>query len=80
MIIGNILEFVLNLLLAPITVIDIGVNWLLGIEWVVDIINITAYVLPWSNILPLIFLVIAVFMFRIVIALIKTIWDLLPLA
>lgn len=80
MIIGNILEFVLNLLLAPITVIDIGVNWLLGIEWVVDVINITAYVLPWSNILPLIFLVIAVFMFRIVIALIKTIWDLLPLA
>lgn len=79
MIIGSIIEGVLNVLLFPVEVINVGVNFFLGIDWVVDIVSVIAYVLPWSSLIPLISLIILITGFKIVISIIKTIWDLLPL-
>lgn len=80
MIIGSIIEFVLNIFLFPLDIVNVGINFFIGIDWVVDIVNLISYVLPWENILPLIVFIISIFVFRITISLIKTIWDLLPLA
>lgn len=80
MIIGSIIEFVLNIFLFPLDIVNVGINFFIGIDWVVDIVNLISYVLPWENILPLIVFIISIFVFRITISLIKTIRDLLPLA
>lgn len=78
MIFGNIIEGVLNVILFPLDVINFSVNWFLGIDWVRDAVSVVSYVLPWENILPLFIGIVAIFGFRIVIAIIKTIWELLP--
>ena len=54
MITFGLLEMLVNFLLIPVDFIGFNVNWLLGIDWVVDIVQIIAFVLPWNNILPLI--------------------------
>ena len=61
-------------------IVNISINFLLGIDAVVSILNIVAFVLPWNNIMPLISLIIAFFVFRIAVSLIKTIWELIPIA
>ena len=78
MIFGNIIEGVLNVVLFPLDVINFSVNWFLGIDWVKDVVSVVSYVLPWENILPLFIGIVAIFGFRIVISIIKTIWELLP--
>lgn len=75
----NIIAGVINVLLFPLEVINIGVDFLAGIPAVYKFLQVVVYILPWSNILPLIVLIIAIFILRIVISLIKTIWDLLPI-
>ena len=76
----NLWTFLMELFFKPLEVINISINWLLGFETVREFINIVAFVLPWENILPLISLIIGFFVFRIIVALIKTIWELLPVA
>lgn len=61
-------------------IVNISINFLLGIDAVVSILNIVAFVLPWANLMPLISLIIAFFVFRIAVSLIKTIWELIPIA
>lgn len=60
--------------------INIGINWLLNFETIRDFLNVVAFVLPWQNLGPLISLIIAFFVFRIIVAVIKTIWELIPMA
>lgn len=79
MIVTNILEKVLNLLLLPLDAVNFGVNWLLGIDWVVDVLNIIAYVLPWENLIPLIIGIIGMYCSRIAISLVRLILEILPL-
>lgn len=71
MIIGNLIESILNAILFPLDIINFAVNWMLGIDWVCDVISIISYVLPWENILPLIIGLISMFMYRIAIAFVK---------
>lgn len=73
-----ILQGIVNVLLLPLTPLNWGINTALNISVISDFINIVAFVLPWSNILPIITFIVAMFAFRAIIALIKTIWDLLP--
>jgi len=73
-----VLQGVLEILLLPLTAINIGVDFIASIPVITEFLQIIAYVLPWSNLLPLIILTVALFGFRIVIALVKTIWDVLP--
>lgn len=73
-----ILQGIVNILLAPLTPLNWAITTGFSIGVISDFINIVAFVLPWSNILPIIMFIIAMFAFRAIIALIKTIWDLLP--
>lgn len=74
-----VLQGVLSILLAPLEVINIGIDFVSSIPVVSSFLQIVAYILPWSNILPILLIIISIFAFRILISLIKTIWSLLPL-
>jgi len=75
----NAIGGLVNLLLMPLEIINITVDFISGIAPVMTFFKIVAYVLPWSNIMPLIGIIISIYILRIVISLIKTIWDLLPI-
>lgn len=73
-----VLQGVVNILLAPLTIINIAVDFVAAIPVITQFIQVVAYVLPWGNLLPLVVLTIALFVLRIAISLIKTIWNLIP--
>ena len=68
-----VIQGVLNILLAPLSVINIGVDFLASIPAVSQFFNLIAYVLPWDNILPLIILTVAIFGFRVALAGIRSV-------
>ncbi len=74
----NIVSGVINLLLAPLELINFAVDVGTSLGVVKGFISVIAYLFPWSQVTPLIYIVITFFIFRCVVALIKTIWDLLP--
>lgn len=75
----DVLKGVLAVLLAPISVL----NWTIDVVSKITIVNqfvkVVAYFFPWKELLPLVVFIIAMFIFRAVISLIKTIWELIPL-
>ena len=73
-----VLQGALSSLLLPLTVVNIVIDFVSGITVFVSFLQVIAYILPWSNILPLIVLTIGLIGLRIGIAIVKTIWDLLP--
>ena len=66
-----IFQGALNILLMPITVLNIAVDFVASIPFVVQFLQVAAYLLPFSNLLPLIVLVFGIFMFRIGVALFR---------
>lgn len=68
----------LNILLAPLSVVNIGVDLVSSIPYVSQFLQVVAYVLPWDNLLPLILLMIALFLFRIGIAVLNFIKGFIP--
>lgn len=81
MIINGVLlvaQAIINILLSPLTLINIAIDFVASIPIVTEFLQIVAYLLPWSNILPLIHLVVGIFVFRGVLALIKLIWHFIP--
>lgn len=77
---GILLVFqgLLNVVLAPLTVLNIAVDISSSIPVVSQFLLVVAYIVPWSNLLPLFIIVIAIFTFRIALALIKLIVDFIP--
>ena len=73
-----VFQGILNVLLLPVTVFNIAVDFVSSIPVVVDFLQIAAYILPWSNILPLILLVIALSGFRITLSLVKAFLSFIP--
>ena len=74
----GVLQVIVNILLAPLEVINIGIDLVSSIPVVANILSIIAYVLPWNNILPVIFLTFLIINFRNVIAVITAVWNILP--
>ncbi len=80
MITDIILDFVfgfVNTLLSPIAIV-----WNLpssGIEYLTSVLTTVSYFIPISGLMPMILFQIALMTFRVIITLIKTLWDLLPL-
>lgn len=66
---------VLTVLLLPISVFNVTIDFLSSIPVVVSFLQIVAYVIPWSNILPLILLIIVIFSFRIGVSVFKFILN-----
>lgn len=73
-----VFQGVLNIILAPLAVINIGIDLIASVPVITSFINVVAYVMPWDNILPLIILIITMFGFRIVVALIRLIVEFIP--
>ncbi|MCI8617513.1 MAG: hypothetical protein HFJ60_04635 [Clostridia bacterium] len=69
---------ILNVLLAPLSVLNIAIDFVSSIPVITSFLQVVAYVIPWSNILPLIILSIAIISFRTVFTLIRTVWNFIP--
>ena len=73
-----VIQGVLNVLLLPLTVVNIGVDFIASIPVISEFLQVIAYILPWSNLLPLIGITVGLFVFRIAVSLIKTGLDVIP--
>lgn len=73
-----VLQGILIVLLSPLAVLNIGIDFLTSIPVITEFIQIVAYVLPWDNLLPLIAVIFASFIFRVVLSLIKLVWHFIP--
>lgn len=73
-----VLQSVVNIILAPLSIINVGVDLVSGIPYVTQFLQIVSYILPWDNLLPLILLMIALFLFRITVALINFVLKFVP--
>lgn len=69
---------VVNIILAPVSVLSWGFDVISYLSPLGDILAIVYYVLPIGKLAPIISFIVAMFIFRAVIALIKTIWAVLP--
>lgn len=75
-----IVQGILNVLLLPLIVINIAVDFVSSLPVTVEFLQVAAYMIPWPNILPLILLVIGIFLFRGTLAVIKAVWKFIPFA
>lgn len=73
-----VLSIVLDVLLSPLEAIDAAINVVGSIPFLIQFFEVIAYILPWNNLLPLFVIVISVIGFKVVISLLKTLWDILP--
>ena len=73
-----VLQAVANILLAPLSVVNIGVDLVASIPYVTQFLQVVSYILPWDNLLPLILIMIALFLFRITVAIINFILKFVP--
>lgn len=73
-----VFQGVLEIILSPLTVINIGIDFIASIPVIGSFVNVIAYILPWSNLFPLFVLLIALFSLRIVIAIVRFIVSIIP--
>ena len=77
-------EFLLNIIfgivsgfLSLLPPIDVSVDSSV-FEYFLDIVRVASYMLPMGTVSAILSLIVALTIFRIVIAFIKAVWDLLP--
>ena len=75
-----VLQGALSVILLPFTAINITIDFISSIPVFVSFLQVVAYLIPWSNILPIIILNISIVVFKIAVTLIKTVWDVIPFA
>lgn len=73
----NVLKSVLVITLSPLTIINVGVNWFTSFDEIEKFFTIVCWLLPWSNLKPLITIVLSVISFRIVVSIAKTVKELI---
>lgn len=73
-----LIQGILNVLLAPLTVFNIAIDFVSSIPVITSFLQVVAYVIPWDNILPLIILTFAIILFRTTFSIIKTVWNFVP--
>lgn len=73
-----VLQAVANIILAPLSVVNVGVDLVSSIPYIAQFLQVVAYILPWDNLLPLILLMIALFLFRITVSIINFILKFVP--
>lgn len=74
----TILANVAGIILAPLEVLNIGVDLLSGYTTLLSFFQVIAYLIPWSNLLPLFVLAFAIMNFKTIIAFIKFILSFIP--
>lgn len=76
-IISGILN-VVNWALSPLELLNWGFNTL-NLAPLKNFLSVIYYILPIAQLKPIIIFIITMFVFRAVIALIRTIWEILPI-
>lgn len=74
-----VLQGIVNVLLAPLSVLNFVIDVGSKISIVQGFVKVVAYLFPWSQLSPLVVFIVAMLVFRSVVSLIKTIWELLPI-
>lgn len=69
---------IINIILMPLNVVNFVVN-ALAFEPIVQFINMALYLIPFKELMPIFVFFVSMMLFRIAVAIIKTIWDLLPI-
>jgi len=69
----------INILLMPINIVNFVVN-AMAFEPIIQFINMALYLIPFKQLMPIFVFFVSTMVFRIYVAIIKTIWDLLPIA
>ena len=77
---GILLVFqgLINIILSPLSIINISVDFISNITTVTQFLQIVAYILPWPNLMPLITLIITLSLFRIAVSLVKLVVEFIP--
>lgn len=75
----GVLQGFLTIVLAPLEVINIAVDFVASMPVVMSFLQIVAYIFPWSNLLPLFTIVVAVLSFKALIGIIHGIYNLIPI-
>lgn len=75
----NLLEGILKILLSPLDLINITIDFTSNFSFISDFFSVIAYILPWENILPIISIVVGIFIFKAGISLIRVILSVIPL-
>ncbi len=75
----GVLQGIVNILLAPLSVLNFLIDVTSHIAIVQGFVKVVAYLFPWNQLLPLVSFIVGMFIFRSVVSLIKTIWELLPI-
>lgn len=74
-----VLQGVFNILLAPLSALNIGIDLTGGLAVIAKFLQVIFYILPMDNFIPIIIFIVSTFSFRIGISAIKTLWNLLPI-
>lgn len=74
----DILVGIINTFLKPFSLISFAIPDIVVTNFL-EIMRLVCYILPLYALMPIIFAFMAIMSFRIVVALIKTIWELLPI-
>lgn len=74
-----VLQGIVNILLAPLSVLNFVFDFASKVTIVQGFVKVVAYLFPWNQLTPLVTFIVAMFIFRSIVSLIKTIWDLLPI-
>lgn len=74
----NLLFLPIEILLAPLTVINFVVDSSIFAP-ILSFLNMATYLIPIKSLMPIIIFSASLMGFRIIISLIKTIWQLLPI-
>ena len=80
-----IIELLFNLLFSVVNILFLpfdGLNLIIGSDIFSTVMNycsVALYVIPIQNFIPIIVFVIGTMTFRILISVLKTLWDILPL-
>lgn len=69
----------LNIILLPLTVFNVVIDIASSIPFITQFLQVVSYIVPWSNLLPIILVMFAMFSFRIGLALVKLIIYIIPL-
>lgn len=73
-----VIRGLLSGLLAPLEIVNVVVDIGASIPVVGQFLSIVAYVIPWSNVYPIIVITGAILGFKIAVSLIEFLWDLIP--
>lgn len=69
----------LNIFFLPLAVVDVAIDIVSSLPVVAQFLQVVAYIVPWTNLIPIFVITISIFSFRIVIALIKLVFTFIPL-